>query len=87
MKSSEVGYTLEDKPKRRGSARRPSRLPIGQRALIDSKECGDYLGMGWQKARRISDEIGATRRIGGRILIDRRMIDKWIENLGQSAEG
>ena len=87
MKSGEVGYVLEEKPKRSGSARRPSRLPITQRALIDSRECGDYLGMGWQKARKIADEIGATRRIGGRVLIDRRVIDKWIENLGQSAEG
>lgn len=86
MKSSEVGYTLEDKPKRRGSARRPSRLPIGQRALIDSKECGDYLGMGWQKARKIAEEIGAVRRIGGRVLIDRRIVDKWIEDLGKIEE-
>lgn len=86
MRSRAVAYELEEKPKRSGSARRPSRLPITQRALIDSRECGDYLGMGWQKARRIAEEIGAVRRIGGRVLIDRRVIDKWIDGLG-SIEG
>ena len=67
--------------------RTPQRkLPIQQRALIDMRECGEYLGVGWQKARKISDEIGATRRVGGRVLIDRRKIDKWIETLGKVEE-
>lgn len=71
---------------RNGSARNPARLPITQRALIDTKECAEYLGVGTQRARKIAEEIGAVRWIGSRVLIDRRMIDRWIDNLGKIEE-
>ena len=72
---------------RRGSARNPARLPITQRALIDTRECSEYLGVGTQRARAIAEEIGAIRRIGSRVLIDRRVVDRWIDNLGVSDNG
>ena len=83
MKSREVGYVLEEKPKRRGSAKSPARLPITQRRLISTRECSDYLGVGLQRARAIAEEVGAVRWIGSRVLIDRLLIDRWIDNMGK----
>lgn len=66
-----------------GSARNPARLPITQRRLINTRECAEYLGTGTQRARAIAEEIGAVRWIGSRVLIDRLLIDRWIDNMGK----
>jgi len=80
MKSREIGYTLEEKPKRNGSARKNNVLPISQRRLVSAREGSDYTGIGTQHFRLLCREIGAEIRIGGRLLYDRPMVDAWIES-------
>lgn len=71
---------------RNGSARNPATLPITQRRLISTRECAEYLGTGTQRARAIAEKIGAVRWIGSRILIDRVVLDRWIDGLGKIEE-
>lgn len=42
-----------------------------------------YTGLGKSTFRRWAEEIGAVKRIGSRVLYDRTIIDKAIDNLGK----
>jgi len=48
---------------------------IKDKRLINILELTVYLGVGRNMARKFSDEIGATRFIGRRVLFDRNVID------------
>lgn len=47
--------------------------------LITVKEAMEYLHISRPTTMRMMDEIGATRRIGRKVLFDKVVIDKWIE--------
>jgi len=50
-----------------------------QKRLLSSREAAAYLGLGLTSTRRFCDSIGATRRFGSRVLFDRLVIDKALD--------
>lgn len=49
--------------------------------LLDIKEVCSYIGQGQTRARQYMDEIGATRKFGGRVLFDKNVIDKALDSM------
>lgn len=58
-----------------------SKATMGKR-LMGIKELCEYCGIGECTAREWGREIGAERRIGRRVLYDRVVIDREIDQLG-----
>jgi len=44
--------------------------------MLNTKEAGNYIGLGRNKTLEFCNEIGATIHIGRRILHDKEVIDK-----------
>ena len=49
---------------------------IGEKRLLNIKEVCIYTGIGQVRAREYMDKIGATKRFGRRVLFDKTVIDK-----------
>lgn len=55
---------------------------ISSKRLLTMKEACFYTGMGRTKCRSFADQIGAVRKFGSRVLIDRIVIDKALNDMG-----
>lgn len=51
--------------------------------LLDAKEVCAYISMGKGSCRAFCEQIGAVRKIGGRVLFDRVVIDKALDQMGE----
>lgn len=60
-----------NKPKVRGT--------IAEKRLLNIKEVSAYIGLGTVRAREYMDEIGAVKKFGRRVLFDKTIIDKAID--------
>lgn len=60
-------------------------LMNGKRLLSVSEFCL-YTGLGTSKGMAWAKEIGAVRHIGRRVLIDRVVIDRVIDEMGKKGE-
>lgn len=49
---------------------------IGEKRLLNIREVCIYTGIGQVRAREYMDQIGATKRFGRRVLFDKTVIDK-----------
>lgn len=49
--------------------------------MLQEPEMKLYVGLGRSKAREFCEEIGATVKIGRRVLYDKVIIDKYFDNL------
>lgn len=58
-----------------------------ERRLINADEAYKYLGMSRKLARPLLEEIGALRRFGRRVLFDRVVIDRWLDEGGKNGRG
>ena len=54
---------------------------ISNKRLLSINEVSLYLGLGNSKTRVYMDEIGATRKIGARVLFDKNIIDKALDKM------
>lgn len=54
-----------------------------EKALLNLKEFCEYLGIGQTKAREIltKTENNFTVRIGNRLYVNKRQLDKWLMNI------
>lgn len=52
--------------------------------LMSEKETCEYVGLGRNKCRSWAAEIGAVRRIGSRVLYDRVVIDRAINEMDEN---
>ena len=50
------------------------------RTTLKEREVCEYLGVGRNTARQIGIDSGAVRRIGRRVLYDRKAIDAYIDS-------
>lgn len=55
---------------------------IKEKRLLSTKEVQRYCGIGKNTARDWGREIGAERRIGRRVLYDKAIIDRALDNAG-----
>ena len=53
-----------------------------EKRLLDAKEVQTYTGMGRNSCRAFCDQIGAVRKIGGRVLFDKTVIDAALDKMG-----
>lgn len=53
--------------------------------LLDAREASIYTSMGRHGCRAFCEQIGAVRRIGGRVLFDRAVIDKALDEMNMTA--
>ena len=49
---------------------------IGEKRVLNIREVCIYTGIGQVRAREYMDQIGATKRFGRRVLFDKTVIDK-----------
>lgn len=49
--------------------------------MLDVKQLAYYMGIGLTNTRLIGEKTGALKRIGRRILFDRVIIDKYLDEL------
>lgn len=49
--------------------------------LLSEKQLCVYTGLGRSKAREFGEKCGAVKRIGARVLYDKKIIDKAIDEL------
>ena len=50
---------------------------IRNKKCLRLTEVMEYISMGRNVSRKLMDEIGATRHVGGRVVFDREVIDKY----------
>lgn len=51
----------------------------GMKRMLSIPEASDYIGLGKHKTREWCEQIGAIRKIGGRVLVDRTVVDRVID--------
>ena len=51
------------------------------RMIPSQREAVAYIGMGMNCGRRFLDQIGATVKIGKRVVFDREVIDRYFDSL------
>lgn len=56
------------------------RAEISEKRLLDMDEGAKYCGLGRVTFRKYADAIGATRKIGSRVLFDRLVIDTALDS-------
>lgn len=54
---------------------------IAEKRLLNMTEVCIYTGIGQNNAQLYMDKIGATRKFGRRVLFDKRVIDKALDNM------
>ena len=54
---------------------------LSDKRLLDALEIAEYTGMGRNTARKFAEEAGALRRYGKRVLFDRLVLDRAIDDL------
>lgn len=57
---------------------------INDKRMLGIGEVCSYIGQGQTRARQYMDEIGATRKFGGRVLFDKVVIDKALDSMLES---
>lgn len=62
-------------------------LDLNERRLLTIKEAAAYCGMGRANARKWFDDIGAVRRFGRSVRIDRVVVDRALDRAIDSGEG
>ena len=61
--------------------KRTESADISNKRLLSINEVSLYLGLGNSKTRVYMDEIGATRKIGARVLFDKKIIDGALDKM------
>ena len=54
---------------------------LQEKRMLSIEEAQGYTGLGRTSCRAFCEEVGALRKIGGRIIIDRRVLDKALDRL------
>lgn len=49
--------------------------------MLSLRQSADYMGVGINTARKLGKEIGAIRHYGRRVVLDKNVIDKYLDNL------
>ena len=57
--------------------RRRQRAAPGR--MLSTREAADYMGLGINSTRTLANDIGATVKVGKRLLIDRYKLDDFID--------
>lgn len=55
---------------------------LSEKRLLDAAEVAEYTGLGRNTARKFAEEAGALKRYGKRVLFDRIVLDKAIDQMG-----
>lgn len=51
-----------------------------EKRLLSAEEAQSYCGIGRFTFRKFADKVGATKRFGTRVLFDKAIIDKALDN-------
>lgn len=60
---------------------RKNTADISQKRMLSEKEARVYLGLGRNKTRELCKEINAVTHIGTRVLYDKVIIDKFLDQI------
>ena len=55
-----------------------------ERRLLSIEEAAQYIGQGLNRTRSYMESIGAVRKIGRRVLFDKKVIDEALDQLCDS---
>lgn len=59
---------------------------VENKRLLSEKETCEYVSLSRSKCRSWAEEIGAVRHIGSRVLYDRTVIDRAIDEMAENAD-
>lgn len=60
---------------------RTNNEPISSKRNLNKAEACTYLGLGMGSMMKLCSDIGAVHRVGKRVLIDRIVIDRYLDSL------
>lgn len=66
-------------------ARRANRIMFSEKRMLSALEMANYVGLGRNKAREFAESVGAMRKYGGRVLFDRKALDKALDDMPNGA--
>lgn len=66
-------------------AHKRSSVTTIEKRLLSEAEAREYIGLGKGSCREYCSQIGAVRRIGRRVLYDRVVIDRAIDDMNSKA--
>lgn len=58
-------------------------LEIGDKRLLSLSEAARYMGVSRSTVSRLARQLNASRHIGARVLIDRRILDSYLDHLAK----
>lgn len=62
-------------------------VPLTEKRLLSVLEASEYIGLGRGATRILLEDWGALRKIGGRVLFDRKIIDEHLDAIAVRREG
>ena len=57
-----------------------------EKRMLCIDDASAYIGMGKSRTREIMEELGAKRKIGRRVVYDKKVIDEWLDSLAADQE-
>ena len=56
-------------------------IEYAEKRMLSLEEAAQYIGQGAYRTRHYMDEIGASRKIGRRVVFDKNVIDRALDQL------
>ena len=66
-------------------ARRVDRIEFSEKRMLSTSEMANYVGLGRDAAREFAESAGAMRKYGRRVLFDRKVLDKALDDMPKGA--
>lgn len=62
--------------------KRNSKLEVMEVRMMDADQLAIYIGLGKTRAVEFGEKCGAKRKFGKRALYDKKVIDQYLDNMG-----
>lgn len=59
------------------------RVRLDEMKALNREQLADYLSLGTQNATKLAEEAGAVIRIGKRVLFNRDLVDRFIDEISE----
>lgn len=65
--------------------KKADRIAFSEKRMLSASEMANYVGLGRDAAREFAESAGAMRKYGRRVLFDRKVLDKALDDMPQGA--
>ena len=65
--------------------KRADHIAFSEKRMLSALEMQSYVGLGRKQARAFAESVGAMRKYGRRVLFDRKVLDKALDDMPKGA--